>query len=326
MIPVRHAAAAAALSLIASPVAAEGLVTILVGYGPGGSYDTVARLLATHLPEHLEGNPEVIVENVPGAGSMVLAKRFTETGKTDGSELAVISSAFALLPVFEPENTDFDPAKVHYVAAMSNESSFCVAHVSSGITTVDQLLSEPIKVGATGKNSSTYTYPAAIKSAFGAKYEIVTGFDGGEEIDLAMERGEVQVRCGIGMTSLQEGDYLSRFNVVAELAPVSRGAFPGVEFILDRATDPDLKQALSLVFSSGTIHHPIIAAPGTPDAVLESLRAAVAAAAADPDFLAEAEARKIEISVTPGDRVEEIIAGFIAAPQAVRERARELVK
>lgn len=327
--PVRRAVAslfAALVAAAASAAAAQDRITLQVGYSPGGSYDMMARVVADHLGAHLEGSPQVLVENVPGAGSLKLARLFAETAPADGSQLASVSSALALTPVFEPENPQFDPRSVRYVAAMSSEASFCVTHKSSGIDTFEAFLASDAKVGSTGKSSSTYTYPAAIKAAFGASFDIVTGFEGGEEIDLAMERGDIQARCGISVTSLRQGDLLDRVNVIAELSPVRKGTFEGATFALDALEDPARRAALELVFSSAMIHHPIIVPGGTPEDVLAALRAAVEATAADPAFLAEAERRGIEVTVTPGAEVEARIAGFAATDPAVQEMARQFVQ
>jgi tripartite-type tricarboxylate transporter receptor subunit TctC len=317
--------AALAVALVAAPASAEQ-IAIQVGYSPGGSYDLTARLVADHIGKYLPGNPDIVVENVPGAGSLKLAKLFMETGATDGSQIAVVSSALALLPIFEPDNTDFDPRRVHYLASLANEASHCVTHKNSGIETLDEFLQSDAKVGSTGRSSSTYTYPAAIKAALGGTFEIVTGFEGGEEINLAMERGDIQARCGISLTTLMEGDMIERVNVIAELAPEPAGLISGAEFLLDRAPDEATRAALSLVFSSGTIHHPFIAAPDTPEDIVAMLRTAFDALSADVEFLAEAERRKIFVSITGGAEVEAKITGFLASDPALIELARKLVE
>lgn len=309
-----------------TPVFAEGTVAIKVGYSPGGSYDLVARVIADHLGAHLPGTPDLVVENLPGAGSMKLAKIFSTAGKTDGTEIATVGSALALLPVFEPGNTDYDPRAVHYLASMSNQASFCYALKSSGLTTLDDLLKGTAKVGATGKSSATYTYPAAIKAALGATFDIVVGFEGGAEIDLAMERGEIQARCGTGKDDLLRDGLIDRVNVLAELAPVPRGEFPGVEFLLDRVSDAQTKAAVALVFSTSVVHQPFIVPPGTPADVVATLRAGFDAMVVDPEFIADAKRRGIDIAYTPGAAVEAKITALLATDPAIADLARQFVK
>lgn len=320
------ALAALATAVPAAAGDAPSRITIEVGYGPGGGYDASARLVAEHLGRFLPGNPAVIVTNEPGAGSLRLAKLVTQSGATDGSELAMVSSALALNPVFDPDNRDFDPLQVHYIASVVNLPSYCITPVGSGIETLDQLLHSDAKVGASGKVSSTYTYTAALRAALGGSFQIVTGFKGAAEIELAMERGEIQAECSVGPRMLLEGGALSRYRVLAELAPRPRGTIPGVPFLLDRVGDPETRAALALVFGSGAIHHPFLVAPGTPPETVERLRAAFLAMAADPAFRADAEARGLLIDVTGGAEVEATIRGFLAEPEAVRARARALVE
>lgn len=313
------------LALPALTATAEDL-TIRVGYGPGGSYDDAARLLADHIGRHLPGSPNPVVENVPGAGSLKLAKMMMESPVTDGSQIATVSSALALMPIFDPESTDFDPRKVHYLVSMTNSASYCITPKASGIETLDAFLSENFKVGATGRDSTTYTYPAAIKNGLDAKFDIVTGFQSAAEIDLAMERGDIQARCGIGITTLFKGDMMERYNVIAELSAEPKGEIEGVPFLLDRAADAATREALTLVLSSGTVHIPVIAPPATSEQALADLHAAFLALASDQLFLDDAEARGFALHMTGGKEVEALIEGYLASDPTVQERARALVQ
>jgi tripartite-type tricarboxylate transporter receptor subunit TctC len=274
----------------------------------------------------LPGTSEVVVENVPGAGSVKLAKMVMASDITDGSQIATVSSALALMPIFDPESADFDPTKVHYLVSMTNSASYCISPKASGIDSLDAFLTQEFKVGATGKDSTTYTYPAAIKNALGAKFEIVTGFESATEIDLAMERGEIGARCGIGLTTLSKGDMMERYNVITELAPTPKNELPGVAFLLDRAPDEPTRKALELVLSSGTVHLPLIAPPETSDEALARLRAAFDGLAADPEFAAAAERQGFELFMTSGAKVETMIDGFLASDPKVQEAARALVQ
>lgn len=322
-----HARIIAIVGAFALPSAATAeQIEIRVGYGPGGSYDEAARIVADHLGRHLPGNPSFVVENVPGAGSMKLARMMMESTVVDGTQIATVSSALALVPVFDPSNEFFDPRKVHYLASMTNTASYCITPKGAGIDTLDAFLTTEFKVGATGPDSTTYIYPAAIKNALQARYQVVTGFASAAEVDLAMERGELQARCGIGITTLFTGDMMERYNVIAELSADQKQEIEGVPFLLDRVTDPEVHAALSLVFSSGNVHIPFIAPPGTPDDIVASLRAAFAALKTDPEFIADAERRKFAQVITDGATVEAMIAGYLSSDPEVQARARALVQ
>ncbi len=317
---------AVALSFTAGLAAQADTMSIKVGYAPGGSFDLVSRIVGDHIGAFLTGTPDVIVENVPGAGSLKLGKLVMADTATDGMVLASISPALAQIPILDPENTDFDPLKVHYIAAMSSESSYCVTPKSTGIETFDAFLQSGAKVGATGKSSSTYTYPAAIKAAFGANIEIVTGFEGSAEIDLAMERGDLQGRCGISAADLMESDMLSRYNVLGEIAVVRSETGVGADFILDKLSDPTTKAALALVFSVTRIHHPFVVAPATSPERVAELRAAFDAMAADPAFQEDAKTRGIQLGYTSGAGIDAVIAEMLATDPAIKELARQMVQ
>ncbi len=317
---------AAGLLALAATAASAQQVTIQVGYGPGGSYDVTARLVADHLGRFLPGNPAVVVENVPGAGSMKLAKLTMEAGAADGTQIAMVSSALALLPVFDPGNTDFDPLAAHYLASMTNSASYCITPKASGIDTLDKFLTEEFKVGATGPDSTTYIFPAAIKNALDANYEIVTGFKSAAEIDLGMERGDLQARCGIGLTTLSQGDMMERFNIITEMSVTPKNELEGVPFLLDRVTDEKLRAAVALTFSSSEVHLPFLVGPAVPDDVVATLRNAFDAMGADPDFVADAAQRGVELHYTGGARVQEMIEGFANADPEIKEMARTLAQ
>ena len=324
--PIGPKVLASVLCLALPALAAAETLTLQVGYGPGGSYDEAARLLADHIGRHLPGTPTAVVENVPGAGSLKLAKMIMQSPVTDGSTIATVSSALALLPVFDPDNTAFDPRVVPYLVSMTNSASYCITPKTSGIDTLDKFLTESFKVGATGKDSTTYTYPAAIRNGLGAKFDIVTGFESATEVDLAMERGDVQARCGIGTTTLFKGDMMQRYNVIVELATEPKHEIEGVPFLLDRAPDAATRAALALVLSSGTIHIPFIAPPATSPEALANLRAAFAALAEDAAFLAAAKAQGFTLMMTQGPEVEAMIRDLLASDPAVQDRARALVQ
>lgn len=324
---IRIATVALALAAFAPAAFAQdpAQIVIRVGYSPGGSYDAAARVVADHLGRFLPGNPQIVVENVPGAGSYKLARLFVEKAAPDGSEIAVIASALSQAPTFDPE-AQFDPMAVSYIATLSNRPSYCVASKASGITSLDQLLVTPAKVGATGPGSSTYIYPSMIKHALNAPFEIVSGFEGGAEIDLALERGDVQVRCGVGMDSLLLNGMMDRVTLIAEIGPVPAADAPDVAFLLDAITDPATKAAALLVVASTRLHHPFILPPDTPPEVVATYRQAFDAMVLDATFLADAEKRFVDVSPTSGVNAEAAIRQLLAADAATQALARDLVQ
>jgi hypothetical protein len=306
---------------------AQNRVTIQVGYGPGGGYDAAARTVAGLLPAHLPGTPDVVVENVPGAGSLALARMVMVDDNRRGTRLATIGSSLVLTPIFNPESSDFDPLSVHYIAALGNAASYCVASRESGITTFQELLTRPrLRLGASGRTSNTYTFPAALRRALGAEFEIVVGFAGSAEIDLAMARGDIEARCGTGLDTIIEAGQEDRLNVIAELAPYPRGEIEGVDFALDFVTDPDLRTALSVIFSSNSLRYPIIMAPATPPDAVATMRSAFADMVASPEFAALNATRTIPYDPIVGTALLSRIEILLDQPDHIRSLIRSLVE
>jgi tripartite-type tricarboxylate transporter receptor subunit TctC len=316
-----------ALALMTTAASAQDRITLQVGYSPGGSYDMNARLAAQHLGRFLPGNPEIIVENVPGAGSLLLARQIIAGSNEDGATMATVSSALALYPVFQPDSDDFSPDDVHYIASMSNIASYCVTLKTSEYDTVDALLNSPdAKVGATGRSSTTYTYPAALRGALGGQFEIVTGFKGGNEVLLAMERGEVDARCGIGINTIMRLGMLETHNMIAELAPEPTNEMEGPVFALDLAPDEETRAAMRLVFGPSGIHHPVVVSASTPPELVEQLRDAFVAMGQDAQFIEDNEAQNRYMTIMRGDLVEQEIEALLNAPAEVRDLARSFVQ
>jgi len=283
-------------------------------------------MTANHLGRYLPGNPEIIVENVPGAGSMRLLQLYLGSGATDGSQIIMVSSSMPLAPILDPDNTNFDPRDFKYIASLSNLPSYCVTSVASGIETLDELIAAEVNIGTTGRGATSYAFAQAINGALDAHFNVISGFNGYAEINLAMARGEIQASCGISNNSLAALNDLVPINVVAELSAIPFGVVDGAEFVLDRVADPTTRAALSLVFSSNLLFLPLLVHPDTPDETVAILRDAVAAMANDDDFLAEVAARGAFASVTLGERVQEIVSEILASDETIKQRAWELVQ
>jgi len=318
-----YLAAALVLAVSAIPAQAMDRLTLQVGYGAGGGYDTESRIVANHLGRHLPGNPEIIVQNVPGAGSLKLLKQYVATGATDGSQIITVSSSNVQAPILSPKSLGFDPRNLKFLASLDNSPAYCIASTVSGITTLEQFLDSEIKLGATGKTSTTYVHSAAIRGALKTKSDIVLGFKGTAEIGTAMERGDVQGLCGVGINS---ADRFVRDGVGVIVAEVGLAPAGHAEFLLDAVADPEARQALEFVFSSNAIHKPMIAHPDTPDEIVTTLRAAFAALAQDEAFLAEVAERKRIINFTSGDRVQEIVNQTLEVDPVLAGKIRSYVQ
>lgn len=317
--------AVAVLSSSSAAFDAERL-TIQVGFPPGASYDLIARSLGNRLGQYLPGMPEVIVENVEGAGGLRLLNLYLETGPRDGSAVIMLSPSVPLDPILNPDTTTYDPRSFQYVITLGNSPTYCVTTAASGLDTFDKLITTEGVVMASVGTSSTYYAAAAIERIFGVDFNIVTGFRGVAEAVLSLARGEADAFCGISSSEFDRMRAAFDMHVVAELAPERFGLVEGADFILDRVADPATREALGLIFFSNRIRFPIMVHPDTPPETVTILRDAFLAAATDPVFVEEMARQSIEISITPGAAVQALIEQLYQTDPAIQAAARALVQ
>jgi tripartite-type tricarboxylate transporter receptor subunit TctC len=302
-------------------------VTLKVGYGAGGTYDLSSRLIARYLPEYLPGKPEVIVENVPGGGSLKLAKLMLGSEPADGSVIASISPAIAFASVLDPDNVSFDGSSIIWLGAVSNEPSFCATTKASGIDTMEKFLSGTFRIGASAKNSQTYQLAAVPKNGLGAKFEIVTGFAGVPEIELAMERGEIAGHCAVTLSDLQKRGATDDYHLIGRLGSVAAATTENVPRFSEMIADATVRKGAEFVEASRDFNYPLMVPPGTPADTVKILRDAYNAVLADPRFIKEAqEMGEFVLAPTKGDDITAIVKQHLEAGDAVLNAAKQLVQ
>jgi tripartite-type tricarboxylate transporter receptor subunit TctC len=314
--------AATGLQAMASEVKT---ITIKVGYGAGGGYDQTSRLVARHLGRFLPGNPDIVVQNVPGGGSLKLTKMILGSEPADGSVIASISEAMSYAPILDPKNADFDPLALQWLGSLVNEPAYCLTSKSSGIDTMEKFLRSDFLIGASGKSSVTYIFAALVKNGRKAKFNIVTGFEGTSDIELAMERGEIAGMCGVSSYIISGNR--DALNIIGMFG---QGAAPGSQ-VLERFSgkieNPTVRQAAELIESVLQFHHPLVAPPGTSREIIDVLRKAYHEMAKDPEFLADAgKLGEMTVNATKGEEISRLVAQQLKSDPAVFEAARNLVK
>lgn len=314
---------AASVAAIGSVLAAETL-TIKIGYSPGGGYDAMGRFVARHIGNYLPGNPAVHVQNVPGAGSLKLAKLMLNNEPKDGSVIALVNPSLAIATVTEPETANFDANTLNWIGSLSDTPSLCYASQSSNIDTADKFFTEDFIVGSTGKTSATYVFAALAKNLFGGNYKVITGFKGGNEVDVAITRGEIQGRCGNSVTSFNNGPVRNSVNVIGYWSLERDPSLPNAEFLLGRIKDEDDLKATKLLIGSLSFHMPLFLPPDTPQATVDAMRAAFVKMVSDPAFLEDAKDNNIEINAKPGETVAQLIKEFTSVSPEVVKRAADL--
>lgn len=302
-------------------------LTIKVGYGAGGSYDGAARLVSRHIGRFLPGNPEVVVQNLPGGGSMKLMQLLLGAEPTDGSVIGAVGAGIAYAPTLDPQTATFDPLELGWIGSLGKGENMCVVSRAAGLNTIEAFVNEEFLVGASGKSSSTYVLAALARNALGAKFRIITGFDGVADIDLAMQRGEIAGHCVASSGDLQTTDLGERVNVLLSFGPEATVGYEQVPRLRDLIEDPAIREAAGVVEASVDYEFPFVMPAGTPKETVEVFRRAFDAMVASPEFNADASRiRDLVLRPTSGGALEAIIKKNIGIDTAVIDTARALVK
>ena len=306
----------------------DNTVELYIGYSVGGGYDTYARLLAQHMGKHIPGNPEVVPINQPGAGSLKLANWLAEAAPRDGTVFGTIARAAPFDPLFGNEAANFEARDFNYIGSANNEVSVCVAYESSGIETWEDLKDHELIVGGTGDTADTVQFPKVVNAVLGTNMRIINGYPGGNDVNLAMERGEVEGRCGWSWSSVKSTrmDWYEdgTIEVLLQISTDKHPDLPDVPLVTDLA-DGDDQRLLRLVFARQALGRPFVAPPEVPEERVTALQDAFMATMEDPEFLAEAERLDLEITPVSGPEVRELVLEAYDTPPAVVERIKEIL-
>jgi tripartite-type tricarboxylate transporter receptor subunit TctC len=318
---LRTGAAALALGLVgaSAPGHAQDVadfyrskpVELYIGYSVGGGYDIYGRLVARHLGRFLPGNPTIVPRNMEGAGSVRLTNWLYTAAARDGSVIGTISRGVPFDPILGRPGSQFEAVKFSWIGSANDEVSMCVAMASSGVTDFDRLKKKEIVVGAAGAGSDDDQFPRVINAVLGTKMKVISGYPGGNDIALALERGEVQGRCGWSWSSLKSTHMHwvkdKKINLLAQLGLSKHADLPNVPSIMDFAKTPEDTAMLRLIFARQGLGRPFVGPPGIPADRLTALRKAFDTAMKDPEFLADAEKGKMEVNPLTGPQVDALV-------------------
>jgi tripartite-type tricarboxylate transporter receptor subunit TctC len=305
-------------------------VDLLVGYSVGGAYDLYARLLARHLGKYIPGNPTVVPKNMDGAGSLRLANLLYNVLPKDGSAFGIIGRGTGFDPLLGNKSAQFDASKYTWIGSANNEVSICVAWHTTGITKFEDMLTKELVVGGTSASADTDQFPRVTNGVLGTKMKVITGYPGGNEVGLAMERGEVQGRCGWSWSSVksthQQWVDQKKINILVQLALSKHPELPNVPLIVDLAKTDEQRQILKLIFARQVMGRPFLAPPGVPAERAAALRKAFMDTMTDKDFLADAEKAQMEITPVPGEQLQTLVKEIYATPPDIVQKAAALLK
>ena len=243
-------------------------VTLIIGYSAGGGYDAYARTVARHLGRHIPGNPAVIPQNMPGAGSLRSANFLYNVAPKDGTAIGHFSRGLAMEPLIGTSATQFDARKFTWLGSGTDEVSICMTWHTSAVKSWNDMLTLPFTVGGEGSGSDPDIFSAVVRNAFGVKLKLVSGYPGSAEVALAIERGEVDGRCGWSWSSLKllKPNWIAnkQINLITQLALKKSPELPDVPLILDFTTTDRQRQILKLVLSRQSMARPFAAPADLP--------------------------------------------------------------
>lgn len=309
---------------------ADKTVQMYIGYSAGGGYDVYARLIARFLGAHIPGHPEVVPSNMPGAGSLRLANWLYNVAPKDGLAIGAVARGIAFDPLLNPGDNQYEATKFNWLGSANNEVSVCVSWQTTGIKSIDDLKARELTVGGTGGAADTDQFPKIMNGVLGTKMRLIVGYPGGNDINLAMERGEVGGRCGWSWSSVvsTRPDWLKdkKVNVLVQLAMQKHPDLKDVPLIMDLATSNEDKQMFRLVFARQTMGRPFVLPPGVSKENVALLRRAFMETVKDPSFKTEADKGKLEIEPVDGEDVQRLVEEAYSTPKAIVQRTVELLK
>ena len=311
-------------------------IRVVVGLPAGDAYDLYARMLAAHMGKYIPGNPNIIVQNMPGASSMITANHVYSIGKPDGLTFGSILPSLYFDQLLRRKEVQFDWPKFTWLGSFERSNNLLYMRADTPYKTIHDVTktSDPPKCGSTGTGSPSYYLIRLLNDAIGTKFNIVTGYQGGQEIDLAVEKNEVQCRAFTITTFFAREPFHTwrKKNFVRVLTQTGKKRDPRltevstVNELMEEYKTPESTRGLAtLMLASGDFGRPIIASPGIPADRVKLLREAFAKTLRDPELLDEAKKKRLEIDPMAGEELEALAKEVLAANKDVIERMEKLL-
>ncbi len=325
---------ATAVAAFVAPAAAQDFykgkqISILVAGTAGGGIDIGARILSRHLGKYLPGNPAVVAQLMPGAGGIRMIEHMNSVAPRDGTVIGTVAPGPIIEPLIGKRKASFRMTDFAALGAMTREVSLCVAWSGSKFRTIQDAIARQMVVAGTGVGASTDIYPAVLNEVLGTRFKVITGYQGSQETIVAIERGEVDGRCGWGWSSLlsTRPDWVrdKKLNFLLQLA---LDKHPNIDapLVMDLVKAPADRQMLTLLFGPLSLNKPFFGPPGMPAERVALLRKAIAAALEDAELRAEVlKLTGEDLEPTTGEAAQKLVAEIYATPPAVAERLRGIL-
>ncbi len=305
-------------------------IDMIIPTSPGGDYDIRARLLARRLSKFIPGHPNFMARNMPGGLGVAAANHMMKVAPRDGTALMAIFQNMPSLQATGGAGVDFDVRRFGWIGNTTNSPNVINSWYTTGIKTIQDVMERELVVGAPGVASTSYTYPAALNAMIGTKFKIVAGYPGGNDVNLAMEKGEVGGRGSNSLASWKSGhpQWIAEKKIyfLVQIAPEKSPELPDVPLMSDLARNDEDRQVLKFISADIGISRAFVTTPDVPAERLAALRRAFDQLMADPEFLADAEQTRMDISPTSGEDAQKLAASMLATPPGVIARAKALME
>ena len=304
-------------------------INVVVGFGAGGGYDLYARLLSRHLGNHIAGAPRVVVQNMTGAGSVRAANFVYTSAPKDGTNIAAVNQYMTLFSLLGAEAAKFDPRKFVWLGSMAASNGVSYTWHTSKVRNIEDAKTFSVTMGSTGTTSDAHIYINLLNSLVGSRFRLINGYPGGKEIELAMQRGEVDGRGGNSWASLSSNnaDWITQkmVNIIVQFGAEKDKDLPDVPLMQDLVTSRRDKQIIELVSLATVIGYTHWVAPETPAAQVDILRKAYAETLADPALLDEAGKMQMLIRFKRGEELQELVNRVSSTPEPVLEATAKML-
>lgn len=302
--------------------------TMMIGVSAGGEYDMHARLMARHIGKYLPGNPAFVAQNMTGAGGITMAQYLYSIAPQDGTYVGVIQNGFPAMQAIGKRKVQFEPAKFQWIGAITPTVETMALWKGAGATDVAQARLKELPIGSVGNANITYGFPMMMNEFAGTKFRMIIGYRGGNDINLAMERGEVAGRNNTWSSwKSTRADWLKNKDIYIIAyggpTPADIGDVPNIESL---AKTEEERLVMRLVLSGSHFGRPMVAPPGVPADRIAALRKAFMEMTKDPAFLKEAQTMNIDVDPQSGENMERIVKEIMAYPDAVKKRAADFVE
>ena len=304
-------------------------LTIVVGSDVTGDYDAAARLLSRHLGRHVPGNPSVVVQNMPGASGIKAANWLYAVAPRDGSVIGTFNKSMPFYEVTGTVNANYKSIRFNWIGSSTWSNNLVVVTARTGIKTVEDAKQRAVTMGSIGAGGTMSTYPLMLNNTIGTKFKLVQGYAGGQMVDLAMERGEVDGRGSYTWADLKwrRADWLKqgKLNVLVQFGLERESDLPNVPIPGELARDEHERAAFTFISADIAVGKSYALPPGAPRERVDALRRAFDETMKDPDFIADAKSVDAEVKPKSGAQLQAVVAAIIATPPDILELSKKLM-